>query len=627
MTCIFGRVALGARDWEMGAMHRWKSLVLLASFTLMVTACGNVASESSVATNSHIIVTKFTGTLHVSASKSSKIVDARDVPQQVDNAFYLSKSVVYASQEEGSGSSILQSADGGKSWKFLSSVPGIASGMDFVDTDSGYLLSRPSNGGPNNAIYSTTDGGKTWTMVYSGSAIAFRFVTSRTGFAMLQAPITAATSSMASSGIYRTSDGGKTWSPVKATLNIYAVAGSFSFTSPSEGWLLVGTQPSAGSENKYLYKTTDGGLSWSLRAQARFSVNQSNVTSGVLPATGYVTQLQFTSPTQGYMALTRSGLYATDDGGSTWNLMSESPLSAHDLRNVVNFSAWGTSDLSVVTTNSHFYQTSSSGQMVGVYPPYEAQRVFSGPNGLYVVSHAQVISLVHSANSVQTLGYAPSGVVELDPLKGGIIALGTGGLFRSSTGATWTNVPLPKGWTLLQGRFVNSNLGYVVATNNGPPGSAVLDLTTDGGRDWTKISTPFRPFAVNPVSKDDLWALGGTEPSASGSRKKGTSINSWNLYFSKDAGKSWNEFIANWKSVGMLYFLNTQEGYVADGKYLFHTTDGGRSFVRYMLPLPLTGADQFSMTFGTNGSGWALANSSYPIFYTSDGGGTWRLNP
>lgn len=607
------------------AMRRLTRLVLLASFVLIAAACGSATSASPISSNSHIIVTKFNGALHVSASETSNLVAGHNLPQQVNNAFYLSKSVVFVTQTEGSNSALLKSSDGGKTWMFLSTLPGEEFGVDFVSASVGYLISRLSDGGPSDAIYTTSDGGKTWAMVFSGSVTALQFVTPQIGFALLQTP--SSTAPNYSAGIYKTSNGGKTWSPVGATIDKYAVNGSFSFTSPSDGWLLVGVQPSAGSENKYLYKTTDGGSRWSVVAQARFSASQVNIINGILPPTGYVTQLQFISPTQGYMALARAGIYATDDAGSTWNLMSESPLSSHTLRNVVNFAIWGGTDLSLVTTNSNFFQSGSSGQMIRVYPPYLVQGIFDGPSGLYQLGHTQVVSLFDPSGSTQTIGTAPSGVVELDPLQSGIMALGSSGLFTSRRGNSWTKISLPTGWSVVQGKFVNSEVGYVVANDNGPPGSATIDLTTNGGGSWTKVTAPFRPFSIDPVSKDDLWALGGTELSASGNPSKGATTTYWNLYFSRDAGKSWNEFIANWKSVGSLDFLNAQEGYVSNGKYLYHTADGGLSFVRYRLPSALAGADIFSMTFGPGGSGWAIANSNYPIYHTIDSGGTWTLNP
>ena len=607
-------------------MRRDVGIALLLGFGSIIAACGNTSAASQNPSSATTAVIKLDSTLNVSANKTSLIVSGKNIAQQVDDAFYLSQSIVYVSQQNGSGStsSFLISENGGISWKTLSSVPGAVSWIDFVTNNIGYLVSRPVNGGPDNFLYSTTNGGITWIQVFAGSISAIKFLTPTTGFAMLRAP--SSNPQLFSAGIYKTANGGRSWSLVPSPLNPAATYGSFSFSSPSDGWLLVGIQPSAGSENKYLYKTTDGGSNWSLVAQAQFSSGQAMATSGVMPATGYVTQLQFISPQQGFMSLMRSGMYATDDGGSTWNLMSETPMSAHSLRNVVDFSAWSRTDFSFVTANSTFWQDNSSGLMAQVYPPYSAQSISESSTGLYALSPTQGISLVGGANSVQRLGSAPTGVMELDPLGSRLLALGTSGLYQSNSVTKWKQIPLPKGCTLLQGKFVDSNLGFVVVNNNAPAGSATIDRTTNGGASWNKVSTPFRPLAVNPISESDLWALGGTRISVTNNPAKNVYRIDWNLYDSTNGGKSWNEFIANWLSPGGVDFLSTQEGYVWAGNDLYHTTNGGYSFVRYTLPSTMANQGIFSMAFSAGGNGWALASSEYPIYRTADGGATWGLN-
>lgn len=607
-------------------MRRKVGITLLIGFGLTIAACGNTPAASPNPSSSTAII-KPSGTLNISARKASLIVAGKNIPQQVNDAFYLSKSIVYASQQNGSGptSSILLSKNGGTSWKALSSVPGAVSSIDFVTHRIGYLISRPVNGGTDNYIYSTINGGRSWVQIFAGSISAIKFLTPTTGFAMLRSPTS--NSQLFSAGIYKTANGGRSWSLVPSTLNPTAGQGSFSFSSPSDGWLLVGIQPSAGSENKYLYKTTDGGSNWILTAQAKFSSSQTMATVGVMPATGYVTQLQFISPQQGFMSLMRSGMYSTDDGGLTWNLMSKTPMSAHTLRNIVNFSAWSQRDFSFLTANSNFWQTKSTGSMARVYPPYSAQSIFEGSAGLYALSPAQGISLVGGTNSVQNLGNTPSGVLELDPLGTQLLALGTSGLYQSNNGTKWKQLPLPKGWALLQGKFVDSKLGFVVANNNGPAGSATIDHTTDGGVIWNKVSTPFKPLAVDPISQSDLWALGGTKVPATSNPAKNVYQMEWNLYKSSNGGKSWNEFVANWLSIGGIDFLSTQDGYVWAGNYLYCTANGGRSFVRYTLPSTMANQGIFSMTFTAGGNGWALAGSEYPIYRTIDGGATWGLTP
>ena len=606
-------------------MRREPGTALLVSFGLIIAACGSTSAASPNPSSSTTAVIKREITLQISANKSSSIVAGKNVPQQVNDAFYLSKSIVYLSQQNGSGpnSSILLSENGGTSWNILSSVPGTVSSIDFVTNKIGYLVSRPVNGGANNYIYSTTNGGNSWNQIFAGSISTIKFLSPTTGFAMLRT--SSSSSQPYSAGIYKTINGGRTWSLVPSPLYSAATYGSFSFSSTSDGWLLVGIEPSAGSENKYLYNTTDGGSNWSLVAQSKFSSSQTLVTSGVMPATGYVTQLQFISPQLGFMALARSGMYATDDGGLTWNLMSKTPMSAHSLRNVIGFSAWSRTDFSFATGFSNFWQPNSSGLMIRLYPPYRAQSIFQGSTGLYALSPRQGVTLIGSKGSVKRLVNTPSGITEINPLRKKLLALGTSGLYQSTSGTSWSRIPLPKGWTLLQGRFVDSNLGYIVASNNGPAGLATIDRTTNGGTSWRTVNTPFRPLVVDPISLSNLWALGGTKVPATNNPTKNVYQMDWNLYNSTNGGKSWNEFATNWQSIGGIDFLSTQEGYVWAGNYLYHTSNGGHSFVRYTLPSTLANQGILSMAFAPGGNGWALGNSQYPIYRTSDGGRTWQL--
>ncbi|TAN27604.1 MAG: hypothetical protein EPN30_03665 [Actinomycetota bacterium] len=609
-------------------MRNATGIPLLLGLGLVTAACGgNTSPASSVRSGPATAGTNLESALHLSGTKTSLLVAGQNIPQQVNTAYYLSKSIVYVSQQDGSGptSSILLSENGGSSWNFLSSVPGAVSGIDFVSKSIGYLVSRPADGGPDNFLYLTTNGGSTWSTVYAGSISAIKFLTPTIGFAMLRTP--SSNPQLFTAGIYRTSNGGRNWSLVPSTLNPAAAYGSFSFSSASDGWLLVGIEPSAGSENKYLYKTTDAGANWSLVAQSQFSSGQQMATNGVMPATGYVTQLQFISSQQGFMSLMRSGMYATDDGGSTWNLMSATPMSAHSLRNVVHFDAWSRTDFSILTGNSNFWQTQPSGLMTRAYPPYRAQGIFEGSGALYELSPAQGISLAGSTNSVRRLGNAPKGAMEIDPLGNRILAFGTKGLYQSSDGSNWKQIPLPKGWTLIQGRFVDSKLGFVVANDNGPAGSATIERTTDGGASWNRVTTPFRPLVVDPISANDLRALGGARLPATSNPAKNIYQMEWNLYSSSNGGKSWSELVANWRSIGGIDFLSAQEGYAWADNYLYHTTDAGHSFVRYTLPSTMTNQGLFSMAFAQKGSGWALAGTEYPIYHTADGGATWRLTP
>src|SRR5208337_2887331 len=64
--------------------------------------------------------------------------------------------------------------------------------------------------------------------------------------------------------VWSTTDGGKTWSrmDVSAQIKVAPASCYLSFISPEQGWLVIGSQPGAGGQPKYLYRTLDGGRHW-----------------------------------------------------------------------------------------------------------------------------------------------------------------------------------------------------------------------------------------------------------------------------------------------------------------------------------------------------------------------------
>nr|HDM59446.1 glycosyl hydrolase [Bacillota bacterium] len=98
----------------------------------------------------------------------------------------------------GLGGTIVQTADGGKTWELQDSgTSTILMDVCFVDESHGWAV------GMDGVIIHTVDGGKTWLAQESGAKHEFdavRFVDERTGFIVGQESI-----------FLRTVDGGKTW--------------------------------------------------------------------------------------------------------------------------------------------------------------------------------------------------------------------------------------------------------------------------------------------------------------------------------------------------------------------------------------------------------------------------------
>ena len=74
-------------------MRREPGTALLVSFGLIIAACGGTSAASTNPSSATTAVIKRESTLQISANKSSSIVAGKNVPQQVNDAFYLSKSI------------------------------------------------------------------------------------------------------------------------------------------------------------------------------------------------------------------------------------------------------------------------------------------------------------------------------------------------------------------------------------------------------------------------------------------------------------------------------------------------------------------------------------------------------
>jgi photosystem II stability/assembly factor-like uncharacterized protein len=102
-----------------------------------------------------------------------------------------------------------------------------------------------------------------------------------------------------------TSDGGGSWSTRQVPCHIGALSSVFSVAPNGVLMVVCASQPGAGSQNKSVLESTDGGRTWTLKTD-------SNVDFGYLGA------IDLVSSREAFLVGGRSSLLVTHDGGTNW---------------------------------------------------------------------------------------------------------------------------------------------------------------------------------------------------------------------------------------------------------------------------------------------------------------------
>lgn len=334
---------------------------------------------------------------------------------------------------------------------------------------------------PGNILLQSRDGGRTWTSrlgfagVYDGMQMfgqdgyiwSFDLGGSNCGVLDSSCQPKPPTNALA---LYRTRDGGATWTALPDSgLRVNGVY----FADASHGWIDSGS-PDTGLNGDVLYATHDGGLSWSrigglpMAPMAWvYGVGQYHVT--------------FSDPKHGWW-LGDGQLFTTTDGGHTWSLFG----GLHRLAG----------------TTSTYYQPVFSGQD-GILPV--AGRAVSPDNATANVLSFFVTNDGGATWSIQPrtspAGFAPVGDIlsitilntqhfwlTSQSLTGGDNVQASPAVARTSDGGlTWTVTHhTPR---ILQMSFRDTTHGFALDVT-GPQNINGILSTSDAGATWQRVSVP-----------------------------------------------------------------------------------------------------------------------------------------
>lgn len=164
-------------------------------------------------------------------------------------------------------------------------------------------------------------------------------------------------SSWSESTLYKSKDGARTWKKANSAPSqlsrIFFVDGLTGF----------------GVSGNAVYKTTDGAASW---------------TSAALPGFITVSAIQFTSPQVGYIATSGQGILKSLDGGLTWNFVPGSPsMSLYHSNSPLSFV---NDQIGYVVDESGLFRTEDGGSTWTAIDMFRARNVFAATEDIVYVS-------------------------------------------------------------------------------------------------------------------------------------------------------------------------------------------------------------------------------------------------
>ena len=423
---------------------------------------------------------------------------------------------------------VYRSTNNGDTWSVL--YGGGANGVAFGS--NGYIYVANSNG-----VYRSTNGGTSWTIKNSG-------LTSTSISSILSLP--SGDLLVSSNTVYRSTNSGDTWQSIGGS----AIAGAAHHLLNNGNTTIY-----VGVGTRGVYRTTDGGSSWSQQ------VGGFRATSNQAIATKSSGEILVAGPTD---------VFVSSDNGATWAPRS-SGLGTHAQSIVTLGVTPAGSFLATSSQNATMFRSTNNGvnwsqvsppaQIPGPFITFSPSVILGGGSGLYRSTNDGVNWARTSTTFLQTVNALirhSNGTVYVGASYGGVHA-------SADTGKTWT----PKG---LSGQDIRS----LVETASGAMLAAVnytgIYRTTDGGTSWTPLSTTTTGIQPKKLYRAGSSAILGIFGSTTGDA----------VFASTDEGSSWTS-----ASSGLPFPVSATD---------FATTTGGRLLAATAGPAGYSGFGVVSAT-------------------------------
>lgn len=360
----------------------------------------------------------------------------------------------------------------------------------------------PTNGwaSQNNLIYRTTNGGYTWTTNLNMPGTHFRsvcFATPLVGFGGNLGVGSYDGGVTDTNVMYKSTDGGVTWSNVPG----FAEAGMKGLCA----MFVLDSQHIYGAGRvrgpAYFIKSTNGGGSWTIT-----SLTASNVMNGIM-------DVYFSDPTNGWVVGMDTNAYSsppyygriarTTNGGTTWNTVITTPIS-----------------------NSYFWKISFPSANVG-YVALQQNASFNSivfykttDGGNTWVSNGIPLSSVGLGTSgfyLQGLGFVSTNEGWIGGASG-LSSYTNSFLHTVDGGATWTSIGFNNTFFINRIRFLNPNLGFASGANvyvYNQPVVITSQSSNQVGVGGSNLNLSVAATSLYPVTYQ--WLFNGTNISSTNS--------------------------------------------------------------------------------------------------------------
>lgn len=346
-----------------------RTLTALTIITLVLAACGGVpATQTTILskpTRTSITASAIsspTSQFQPTKTKSQAIVPTKipstTTPGPGTSSFPQLQRIAMQDENIGWGLSqdaVFYTTDGGQSWRDVTPksdwlAQSMVKGF-FLNKATAWLIQPDQQDFNRGTLFHTIDRGQTWQSIQVPfGPNPLQFLNPDDGWVM--ADRGAAAGSMAVD-IYRTTDGGATWTKVQSAgpqnqdqpgaLPFGGDKSGMAFKNMQDGWI-GGIQLIMG--HSYLYRTTDGGITWTSQDLA---IPDAYASSSVL-----VFAPKFFSDQDGILAVILEtqvqsiDFYMTRDGGQSWQSTTVMQnQEAYDIASMQDIWVWSGSTLSV----------------------------------------------------------------------------------------------------------------------------------------------------------------------------------------------------------------------------------------------------------------------------------------